>query len=81
MPSMKNGDYGIIGPLLLVIAVVAVLGFWPAMVWHGQTDTGGWRWDIHSTIGCLVWWGLTIVPLTIAVIVDVHRKRRSAGDP
>lgn len=76
-PSMKNGDYGIIGPGLLIIGVIAVVGFWPAMVWHGQTDTGGWRWNIDSTIGCCVWWSFTVLPLVIAAIVDVHRKRKA----
>src|SRR5947209_19649892 len=57
MPSMKSGDYGIIGPAFLIFFAVALVGFWPAMVWHGQTDTGGWRWDIHSTIAEAVYWG------------------------
>jgi hypothetical protein len=46
----KPGDYGLIGPLVLIFFAVALVGFWPAMVWHGYTDTGGWRWDIHSTV-------------------------------
>ena len=73
--------YGIIAPALLIIGVIAVVGFWPAMVWHGQTDTGGWRWDIHSTIGCLIWWGLIVVPLAVACVIDAGRKRRLAGAP
>jgi hypothetical protein len=56
--SGPSGGYGIIGPALLVIGVVAVLGFWPAMVWHGYTDTGGWRWDVHSTVAEAVYFGV-----------------------
>ena len=56
-PNMKNGDYGIIGPAILAWFAVTLFGFWPAMVWHGYTDTGGWRWDIHSTVAELVYWG------------------------
>lgn len=73
MPSMKNGDYGIIGPLALIGGIVALIGFWPAMVWHGYTDTGGWRWDIHSTIACSIWWALTLGPFIAAIIIDVSR--------
>jgi len=68
---MKNGDYGIIGPLLLIGGPIAVTCFWPVMVWHGYGGPTGtaWRWDIHSTIaeaaylgiigfcGFLVWLG------------------------
>lgn len=50
-------EWGIVGPAILIFFVVALIGFWPAMVWHGYTDTGGWRWDIHSTIGELVYFG------------------------
>ena len=65
MPSMKNGDFGLIGPLLLFGGIAVVIGFWPAMVWHGYTDTGGWRWDIHSTIGELAYWGALIFVFTL----------------
>ena len=50
--------YGIIGPVLLFGGIAAVIGFWPAMVWHGYTATGGWRWDIHSTVAELAYWGV-----------------------
>ena len=43
------GGYGIIGPAILIFLAVLLAGFWPVLVVHGQTDTGGWRWDIHST--------------------------------
>jgi hypothetical protein len=58
-PQSQPGDWGIIGPGLLVIGAIAVIGFWPAMVWHGYGGPTGtaWRWDIHSTIAELVYWG------------------------
>ena len=48
----QGGDYGIIGPLVLIVFAVALVGFWPVMVWHGYGGPTGtaWRWDIHSTI-------------------------------
>src|SRR5512146_3590512 len=52
-PSRKpRNDYGIIGPGLLIVFAVALIGFWPVMVWHGYGGPTGndWRWDIHSTI-------------------------------
>jgi len=58
--------------------MILVAGFWPAMVWHGYGGPEGtsWRWDIHSTIACLIWWGLTIVPLTVAAVISAGRKRK-----
>jgi len=69
--------YGLIGPLLLWGGIIAVTGFWPAMVWHGEGGPTGtaWRWDIHSTIGCLIWWGLVIIPLAAAVLRGRYRSR------
>ena len=69
--------YGLIGPLLLWGGIIAVIGFWPAMVWHGEGGPTGtaWRWDIHSTIGCLIWWGLVIIPLAAAVLRGRYRSR------
>jgi hypothetical protein len=68
--------YGIIGPALLWGGIIAVAGFWPAMAWHGEGGPTGtaWRWDVHSTIGCLIWWGLVVLPLT-ALAVAGRRKR------
>ena len=51
-------NYGIIGPLFVVYLIVVVTCFWPVLVWHGQTDTGGWRWDIHSTVAELTYVGV-----------------------
>ena len=55
----KPGDAGIIGPVILIFFVVALAGFWPAMVWHGYGGPTGndWRWDIRSTIAELVYFG------------------------
>ena len=73
-----------IGPGLLFILVSC----WPAIFWHGQAKTGGWRWDIHSTVACSVWWGsillaailLVVIPLVIAVISFPEEKRQPPGD-
>jgi hypothetical protein len=51
------GGYGIIGPAVLIFFAVLLTGFWPVLVVHGQTDTGGWRWDIHSTYAELAYLG------------------------
>jgi len=57
----NKGDWGGIGTVFLICLIVMVVGFWPAMVWHGQNATGGWRWDVHSTIGCCIWWGSWLI--------------------
>jgi hypothetical protein len=66
--AQNKGNYGIIGPGFLIICAVAVLGFWPAMVWHGEGGPSGtaWQWDVHSTIGCLVYWGVLIFVCVLA---------------
>lgn len=58
-----------------VVVVAAVIGFWPARVWHGTTPSGAWRWDIHSTAACLIWWGLMLIPF-LAVTIGGKRGRR-----
>lgn len=55
--NSPRGDWGIIGPAIGIFFAVALLGFWPVMVVHGYTDTGGWRWDIHSTYAELAYAG------------------------
>jgi hypothetical protein len=54
-----DNDYCIIAPLTGIVFAVALLGFWPAMVWHGYGGPTGtaWRWDIHSTIAEAVYFG------------------------
>jgi hypothetical protein len=69
-----SSDLMAMDAFFVVCIVLAVIGFWPAMVWHGYTDTGGWRWDIHSTIGCSVWWGLSVLCILLAV-ADKKAKR------
>jgi len=76
MPSMKKGDYGLIGPLVLFGGLFAVIGFWPAMVWHGEGGPTGtaWRWDIHSTAGCLVWW-FVLACVLVPAWADARSRR------
>lgn len=59
-------DWGIAIPFFAGITVIALIGFWPAMVWHGYTGTGGWRWDIHSTIAEAVYAGVVAFIITLA---------------
>ena len=63
-PPQRNtgGDAGIIGPVILIGGIVFLTLCWPALVWHGYGGPMGtdWRWDIHSTIACLVYWGVLI---------------------
>ena len=66
--------WGVIEPLLLIGGAIAVFGFWPAFVVHGQTDTGGWRWDVHTTIACGVWWG--VIALFTFIIWAGHRGKK-----
>jgi len=70
-----QGDWGIAIPALLIAFAVALVGFWPAMVWHGYTDTGGWKWDIHSTIAELVYFG---VAGFIAVLIFLGNRKGSS---
>jgi hypothetical protein len=77
--ARNKGNYGIIGPGLLVIGIIALIGFWPAMVWHGYTDTGGWRWDIHSTIAELAYFG--IIAGFADLLALVGRVNRMAAAP
>jgi hypothetical protein len=76
-----RGDFvarnGILGPGFAILCVVAVIGFWPAMVWHGYTDTGGWRWDIHSTAAELAYAGV-IAFIALLYWAD-HRTPGVAG--
>jgi hypothetical protein len=55
-----QGDAGILFPLLGITFAVLLVGFWPAMVWHGYGGPTGndWRWDIHSTIAEAVYFGV-----------------------
>lgn len=59
-------EWGIIGPAIGIFFAVLIFGFWPVLIMHGQTDTGGWRWDIHSTfaeaayLGCVAFSGVLI---------------------
>jgi len=71
-----QGDWGIAVPALLITFAVALVGFWPAMVWHGYTDTGGWRWDIHSTIAEAVYFG--VIGFTAGLVALGNRDSRRA---
>lgn len=76
--SVKNGDYGLIGPGLVFLAVAYPVLCWPAWVWHGYSSGGdgyGWRWDIHSTYACLTWWGILAFIVVLSVLADKAVRR------
>lgn len=78
-----KGDFvarnGILGPGFAILCLVAVIGFWPAMVWHGYTDTGGWQWDVHSTIAEAVYFGIFAF-IALLCWAD-HKPPRTARPP
>jgi hypothetical protein len=64
--------------------VIMIAGFWPAMVWHGEGGPTGtaWRWDVHSTIGCCIWWGFWVFGIACWLIgkkLDQREKRPAPG--
>jgi hypothetical protein len=73
-------DMGCLGVILAVGLGWLVL-CWPALFAHGQTVTGGWRWDIHSTIACSVWWGVLAVPVIAALVVKGNAYRKLPKPP
>jgi hypothetical protein len=79
--KQSAGDYGIIGPLLLIVIPVILVGFWPVMVWHGYGGPTGndWRWDIHSTVAESVYIGL--IALFSLLIWAVNRPPKLPRAP
>jgi hypothetical protein len=77
--ARNKGNAGIIGPGLVVIFVVALVGFWPAMVWHGEGGPTGtaWEWNVDSTVGCCIWWGIWVLGLTVAFVSASAGRRRA----
>ena len=73
---------GSAGPLILLAGILAAIGFWPAMVWHGYGGPTGtaWRWDVHSTIACCIWWGACAL-VSLLVYADRRAARRRAVPP
>jgi len=59
--KQSAGDWGIAIPAFLIIGLGWLVLCWPAIFAHGYTETGGWRWDIHSTYACAAWWGFLAV--------------------
>ena len=53
--------WGVIEFVLPAGILLALVSCWPAIFAHGYTDTGGWRWDIHSTVACSAWWGVMLL--------------------
>jgi len=76
--GLRAGGSGL--GVLIIFGVLVLIGFWPAMVWHGYTDTGGYRWDIHSTIACLTYWGILAALVGLGVLVSWGNKREAAKE-
>lgn len=73
----SQGNAGAAGPLILVFFIVVIIGFWPAMVWHGEGGPAGtsWEWNIDSTVAELVYWGILVFIASLAAISNrVPRK-------
>jgi hypothetical protein len=51
--------------VIIVLMILMAATCWPAFIWHGYTATGGFRWDVHSTIACCIWWGFLFILLFI----------------
>ncbi|HLI39622.1 MAG TPA: hypothetical protein VKV80_20115 [Streptosporangiaceae bacterium] len=67
------------GPWIIIGFILIVIAFWPAMVWHGEGGPAGtsWRWDIHSTIAELIYWG--VIAAAAGVYFLGHRADRAAA--
>lgn len=80
-PSVAKGDCGIAVPFFAGVVAVALLGFWPAMVWHGYGGPTGndWRWDIHSTVAEAVYFG--VMAFIIALVVTGRRPASRTPAP
>jgi hypothetical protein len=76
-----QGDWGIAVPFFAGLMIVALVGFWPAMVWHGYGGPTGndWRWDIHSTIAEAVYLG--VIGFIAVLVVAGNRPARTAVKP
>ena len=79
----RPSDAGAAGPVILLGLILIVIGFWPAMVWHGEGGPSGtaWQWDIHSTIGCCVWWGFWVFGFLCWYAGEKLDKRQKARPP
>ena len=48
----------------MVLGLAYVILCWPWFIWHGYSSGGngwGWRWDLHSTVACVIWWGVLLL--------------------
>jgi hypothetical protein len=67
---------------LLGLVLAGLFLFWPAFVWHGEGGFSGteWKWDIHTTVACCIWWGSLIVMLLI-IALGKRLSPSAEGDP
>lgn len=81
--SQEKWDGSFIGPVGLAVVAGVLALFWPAAVWHGYGGPTGndWRWDIHSTVACGIYWGvlaLLVLPAWIGNRMAPPRRRPDA---
>jgi hypothetical protein len=78
--AQNKGGVGILLPAALIIGVVTVVGFWPAMVWHGDGGPTGtaWRWNIDSTVAELTYFGAIAF---VTVVIWLCRKYAYMAGP
>jgi hypothetical protein len=77
----NGGGVGILLPAAIILGVGWLVLCWPALAWHGYTDTGGWRWDVHSTIACAVWWGIIAAAVVFWVCSKIPVKPAPKAQP
>jgi hypothetical protein len=59
----KPSDIDPVEVTLLLIGLAALVLLFPALIFHGRTDSGAWHWTTACTVGCAVWWGFLLTCL------------------
>jgi hypothetical protein len=80
-PPQRRGSDGKGWGVVIGLALLAVFLVWPGWAWHGQTATGGYRWDGESTAAMLIWWGIVAFWLIVAGLVRQANAKRAKPQP
>jgi hypothetical protein len=80
-PPQRRGSDGKGWGVVIGLALLAVFLVWPGWAWHGQTATGGYRWDGESTAAMLIWWGILAFWLIVAGLVRQANAKRAKPQP
>jgi hypothetical protein len=75
--TRNAGSYGAGLGIILGLLLGWLVLCWPALVWHGYGGPAGtaWRWDVHSTVACAVWWGVLVSAVFAGWLADRVGKR------